>query len=46
MAITISTMLEILYYPDQAMEKQMDNGNDEAHKAYIKLIDQQFPRLV
>lgn len=46
MAIAISLMLKTLYYQDQAMEKQIDNGDDEAHKVYVKLINQWFSRFV
>lgn len=46
MVIAISLMLKTLYYQDQAMEKQIDNGDDEAHKVYIKLINQWFSRFV
>lgn len=46
MAIAISTTPETSYYPDRAMEEQMDDGDDEAHKAYVKLMDQRFPGLV
>lgn len=35
MAIVISITPETLYYLDQAIEKQIDNNDDEVHKAYI-----------
>ncbi len=44
--ITVSTILETLYYPDQAMEKQIDNNDDETYKVYVKLIDKEFPGIV
>lgn len=39
-AITISIASKTLYPPNQVMEKQLDNDNSEAHKAYIKLMYQ------
>lgn len=32
-------MPESLYYLHQAMKMQMNNGNNEAYKVYVKLID-------
>lgn len=46
MAIMISITPEISYYLDQAIEEQIDDGDDEAHKAYIQLMDQWFPWLI
>lgn len=46
MAIAIFTAPETSYHPDRAMEEQLDDGNGEAHKAYVKLMDQRFPGLV
>lgn len=46
MAIMISIILEILFYLNQAIEEQMDNNDNEAYKAYVQLMDQQFPWLI
>lgn len=46
MAIAISTAPETSYHPDRAMEEQLDDGDGEAYKAYVKLMDQRFPELV
>lgn len=46
MAIAISTAPETSYHPDRAMENQLAIGDGEAHKAYVKLMDQRFPGLV
>lgn len=46
MTEAISSAPETLYMPDRDMERQMGKGDEEAHKAYVKLMDSQFPVLV
>lgn len=46
MAVALSTAPETTYIPDREMEAQMEQGNIEAHKAYVQLMDSRFPQLV
>lgn len=46
MTAAISWVPETLYMPDLDMERQMEKGDEEAHKAYVRLMDSRFPVLV
>lgn len=46
MANAITIAPETSYLPDRDMEFQMYQGNVEAHKAYVQLMDSRFPVLV
>ena len=39
-------MAETSYLSDQDLEVQLEQGNEEAHKAYVQLMDSRFPVLV
>lgn len=45
MTEAISIAPETLYMPDQDMESQMEEDDEEAHKAYVRLIGSRFPVL-
>lgn len=46
MVAAISIAPETSYMPDLDMECRMEEGNEEAHKAYVRLMDSRFPDLV
>lgn len=46
MAAAIFTAPETSYMPDRYMVAQLQQGNVEAHKAYVQLMDSRFPVLV
>ena len=46
MVAAISIAPETSYMPDLDMERQMEEGDEEAHKAYVRLMDLRFPDLV
>lgn len=39
MTIAISVAPETSYHPDRAIEMQLDDGDGEVQKTYVKLID-------
>lgn len=46
MTEAISIAPETSYVPDRDMERAMGKGDEEAYKAYVKLMDSRFPNLV
>lgn len=46
MTAAISIAPETSYMPDRDMEGQMEEDDEEAHKAYVRLMDSRFPVLV
>lgn len=46
MCAAILIVPKTLYLLDQDMEDQMEEDDEKAHKAYVRLMDLRFPMLV
>lgn len=46
MTTAILIVPKISYMPDQDMEDQIEEDDEEAHKAYVRLINLRFPVFV